>query len=96
MLEKSSSSFAWMGSKPMQVMGSCVYRGPNLHSRLPVVRIRLDLGDLEERPSNLIPDFTERLLAELPGLQDHGCSYGEPGGFVRRLREGTWLGHIAE
>jgi cyanophycin synthetase len=96
MLEKSSSSFAWMGSKPMQVMESCVYRGPNLHSRLPVVRIRLDLGDLEERPSNLIPDFTERLLAELPGLQDHGCSYGEPGGFVRRLREGTWLGHIAE
>jgi cyanophycin synthetase len=40
----------------------------------------------------------DALLEALPGLHEHGCSYGEPGGFVRRMREdeGTWLGHVME
>jgi|GEM_PF-6390535 len=40
--------------------------------------------------------FTDRLMQELPGLHEHGCCSGEPGGFLRRLRDGTWLGHVAE
>jgi cyanophycin synthetase len=38
------------------------------------------------------------LVEALPGLAEHGCSYSESGGFLRRLREdeGTWMGHIME
>ena len=81
---------------PMRVVEKGVYRGPHLYSLTPMIRIKLDLGALEERPSNCLPGFTERLLALLPGLHQHGCSFHEPGGFVRRLEEGTWLGHVAE
>jgi cyanophycin synthetase len=51
---------------------------------------------MEERPSDSIPGFADRLLAMLPGLDRHGCCYRRPGGFVRRLRDGTWMGHIVE
>jgi cyanophycin synthetase len=81
---------------PMRVLQSAVYRGPHLFSHTPMIRIRLDLGVLEAWPSDRLPDFTDGLLAMLPGLEEHGCSYGTRGGFVRRLREGTWLGHVTE
>jgi len=61
-----------------------------------MVRIRLDIGALEARPSNTLPDFSTRLLALLPGLRNHHCSKGRPGGLVERLETGTWFGHIAE
>ena len=61
-----------------------------------VIRIKLDLGSLEEFPSDRLGGFTDELLRLTPTLETHTCSYGTPGGFVRRLREGTWLGHIAE
>lgn len=82
--------------KPMRALETSVYIGPNLHSDIPMIRICLDLGTLEEWPSDRIPRFTEKLLAMLPGLEEHGCSYQEHGGFVRRLNEGTWLGHVSE
>ena len=81
---------------PMRVIDRGVYRGPHLYSLTPMIRIKLDLGTLEEWPSNRLTGFTERLLALLPGLHEHGCSFHERGGFVRRLEEGTWLGHVAE
>lgn len=62
----------------------------------PVIRFQIDLGDVEAWPSDRLPGFTERLLQTLPTLHEHGCSYGEPGGFVRRLREGTWIAHVTE
>jgi cyanophycin synthetase len=83
-------------ASPMRVMERGVYRGPHLYSLTPMIRITLDLGSLEEWPSHRLPGFTERLLALLPGLHEHGCSFHERGGFVRRLEEGTWLGHVAE
>lgn len=84
------------GIASMRVLERGVYRGPHLYSLTPMIRIKLDLGSLEEWPSNRLPGFTERLLALLPGLHQHGCCYHEPGGFVRRLDQGTWLGHVAE
>jgi len=72
------------------------YRGPNPYGYRPVVRVKLDLGSLEQHPTDRLEGFADRLLEVLPTLQQHGCSYGEPGGFVRRMREGTWLGHVAE
>ena len=71
-------------------------RGPNRWSYKPCIEALVDIGDLEESPSNVLPGFVDRLVAWLPGLHDHGCSYEEPGGFVKRLEEGTWPGHILE
>lgn len=81
---------------PMCVVETGVYRGPHLYSHTPMVRLQLDLGALEHWPSDRLPGFTDRLLALLPGLERHGCCYRQPGGFVRRLRDGTWMGHIVE
>ena len=62
----------------------------------PAIHLVVDLGSLENFPSNTIPGFTERLLEYLPRLDQHHCSRGRRGGFIERLHEGTWLGHIAE
>jgi len=71
-------------------------RGPNIWTYRPVIEAWVDIGDLEDFPSNKIPGFPERLAAWLPGLVDHRCGVGERGGFLLRLREGTWPAHIME
>jgi cyanophycin synthetase len=73
-----------------------VYRGPNYYAYDQSVHMVLDIGALEEEPTDTLPGFTEELLAVLPGLHDHQCSRGRDGGFVERLLEGTWVGHVAE
>jgi cyanophycin synthetase len=80
----------------MRVCAVGVYGGPHFFSQLPMIRIQLDLGLLEQFPTSSIPGFPERLENMLPSLVKHGCSYGTAGGFLRRVREGTWLGHVAE
>jgi cyanophycin synthetase len=83
----------------MRILDRAVYVGPSLYAHFPVIRLDVDLGPLEAWPSaKLGPAFIDRLIDLLPGLHEHGCSYGEPGGFIRRLREdeGTWMGHILE
>jgi cyanophycin synthetase len=83
----------------MKITSTNVYVGPNLYAHFPVIRYILDLGELEHWPSaRLGESFIGPLLDYLPGLNEHGCSYREAGGFVRRLREdeGTWLGHVLE
>ncbi|WP_235534314.1 MULTISPECIES: cyanophycin synthetase [unclassified Sphingopyxis] len=85
-----------MTEAPMRVLERSVYRGPHLYSARPMIRVRLDLGALEQWPTDRLPGFADALVAQLPGLKSHGCSYGEPGGFLRRMDEGTWLGHVIE
>ena len=83
----------------MKILSTNVYVGPNLFARFPVIRHVLDLGELEHWPTVRLGDaFVDALLDTLPGLHEHGCSYREPGGFVRRMREddGTWMGHVME
>ncbi len=83
----------------MRIRDTNVYVGPSLYAHFPVIRHTVELGDLEDWPTSRLPAaFVDALLDALPGLHEHGCSYGEPGGFVRRLREdeGTWLGHVME
>ena len=83
----------------MKIVGTSIYRGPNVYALFPVIRHTVDLGVLEEWPTaRLGDDFVDRLVRALPGLEDHGCSYREPGGLIRRMREdeGTWLGHVLE
>ena len=71
-------------------------RGPNLWTYRPVLEAWLDLGELEDWPSNKLPGFNERLTALLPALIEHHCGVGERGGFLQRLQEGTWAGHVLE
>ena len=71
-------------------------RGPNIWTYRPVIEVVIDLGSLEEAPSNKIPGLYERLVDWLPGLVVHRCGVGEHGGFLERLRDGTWAGHILE
>lgn len=85
------------GPEPtLRIVSAKAYRGANMWSYKQAMQFVVDLGILEEYPSNTIDGFTDRLLEMLPGLHEHGCSLGRPGGFVERLHEGTWMGHIAE
>ena len=70
----------------MQIVERRVYVGPSLYAHFPVIRLTLDLGELEKWPSAKISGFNEKLLQALPSLDQHKCSYDAPGGFVRRLR----------
>ena len=83
----------------MRIVDRSVYVGPSLYAHFPVIRLELDLGGLEAWPTGKLgPAFVDALAAALPTLHEHGCSYREPGGFLRRMREGegTWLGHVLE
>ena len=83
----------------MRILERNVYVGPSLYAHFPVIRLVMDLGPLEAWPTGRLGGaYVDALLAALPGLHEHGCSYGEPGGFIRRMREGdgTWLGHVFE
>lgn len=71
-------------------------RGPNLWTYRPVLETWLDLGALEDWPSHKLPGFNQRLTALLPALIEHHCGVGERGGFLQRLQEGTWAGHVLE
>ncbi len=80
----------------LAIIETRVYRGANVWSYDKAVHLVVDLGVLEEFPTNTLPGFTDHLLEALPGLREHSCSRGRRGGFVERLHEGTWLGHVAE
>ena len=82
--------------KAIDVLRVTHLRGPNIWTYRPVIEAWLDIGALEDTPSNLLPGLYERLVAMLPGLVEHRCGVGERGGFLERLREGTWSGHILE
>lgn len=73
-----------------------VLRGPNLYAYMPVLQIELDIGPCEDQPSTAFPGFVDRLTIWLPGLHKHECSLKRPGGFVERLRRGTYLAHISK
>ena len=80
----------------LDIRQTTVYRGPNVWARMPTILLQLDIGELEDRPTNKIPEFYEKLSELLPSLYDHFCSVGKPGGFLKRMREGTWMGHVVE
>ncbi len=82
----------------MNTVETRTYVGPNIYANFKVIRFTLDLEALEDWPSDRVPGFVDGLIAAVPSLHHHGCSYREPGGFIRRLREegGTWMGHVFE
>ena len=84
------------GTPDIDIRELRVYRGPNYFSYDQAIHMVVDIGRLEESPTDAMPGFTESLLSLLPGLKDHQCSRGRDGGFVERLTEGTWAGHVVE
>ena len=82
--------------KDIEVLRVTHLRGPNIWTYRPVIEAWLDIGALEEFPSNKLPGLYERLTAWLPNLVIHRCGVGEHGGFLERLRDGTYAGHILE
>ncbi len=85
-----------MKKKDLTFLRVSYLRGPNIWTYRPVIEAWVDIGAFEELPSNKLPGFNDRLIALLPGLDAHRCGVGEPGGFILRLRDGTWLGHVLE
>jgi cyanophycin synthetase len=83
----------------VRILDRAVFVGPSLYAHFPVIKLELDLGPLEAWPTTKLgAQYVDALSLALPGLAEHGCSYREPGGFFRRMREGegTWLGHVLE
>lgn len=85
-----------MKKKDIEFLDVVALRGPNIWTYRPVLEAWVDIGELEDFPSNTIPGFYERLSTWLPTLIEHRCSPGVRGGFLQRLREGTWPAHILE
>ncbi len=82
----------------MKILEIKVMKGPNYWSvkRHKLIVMLLDLEDLEQKPTNLIPGFRERIEAMFPTMIEHRCSIGERGGFFQRIDKGTWMGHVIE
>jgi cyanophycin synthetase len=80
----------------MQIQKALPLRGPNVWANFPVLEVWVDLEELKDTSSEMIPGFNERLMAWLPSMVEHRCSIGERGGFFERLRRGTYMGHILE
>lgn len=85
-------------TRRMKVLKLKILNGPNYWSirKTQLVEMVLDLEDLEEKPTNLIPGFAARIEALLPSMHRHQCSEGVPGGFFMRVKDGTWMGHVIE
>ena len=81
---------------PIQTLSSRVYIGPSTWSLARVIQLTVDIGDLEDRPTNKIDGFTDRISELIPTLHDHQCSVGRPGGLIERMHDGTWMGHVLE
>ena len=82
----------------MKIVEIKILRGPNYWSnyRNKLIAMKLDLEDLEERPTNKIDGFAERIATLIPSMIAHRCSRGNEGGFFERVEEGTWMGHVIE
>ncbi len=82
----------------MKILDIKVMKGPNYWSnkRHKLIVMRLDLEDMEQKPTNKIPGFSERLQKMFPSMFEHRCSEGVEGGFFSRVKDGTWMGHVIE
>jgi cyanophycin synthetase len=82
----------------MKIVEIKILRGPNYWSirRTKLIQMKLDLEEMEQRPTNSIDGFAERIEKMFPSMFEHRCSEGKPGGFFERVQEGTWMGHVIE
>jgi len=80
----------------MNILEHRALRGPNYYSRYPAMLMRLDIGALEDSPTDCVPGLADRLRQLMPSIEEHRCSVGRTGGFLERVTRGTWAGHVVE
>lgn len=80
----------------MQILSIQSFSGRNIYSHKPVIKISVDIGELYRNPTKDFEGFNNKILEYMPGLGKHCCSLGYEGGFLERLAEGTYMGHVAE
>lgn len=82
----------------MEIREVRALRGPNYWSinRHKLIVMVLDIQEMEQRPTDKIDGFLDRLKTMFPTMHAHRCSVGEAGGFFQRVEEGTWIGHVIE
>ncbi|WP_103762291.1 cyanophycin synthetase [Roseovarius confluentis] len=80
----------------MRILEHRALRGPNYYSRYQSIYMRLDIEELEDRPSDKVDGIADKLQALIPTIYEHRCSVGEAGGFLSRVKDGTWAGHMVE
>ena len=80
----------------MKIIDKRVYTGRNIYSHKVCIRLTVDVGEYSDIPTKDIEGFNERLVKALPGFKHHKCALGYEGGFLERLREGTYLPHVLE
>ncbi|MEA3558202.1 MAG: cyanophycin synthetase [Candidatus Thermoplasmatota archaeon] len=80
----------------MEIRDIRALRGPNYYSRYPVIFMKLDIGEFEEKPTDKVPGFRKNIEEMVPTLIEHRCSVGKRGGFFERIDRGTWAGHVVE
>lgn len=85
-----------MKTNQLKILELSSFNGKNIYSLRPVLKMTVDIGIYGDTPTKDIPNFNDRLLALLPGLKKNYCSLGYEGGFLDRLREGTYLAHVLE
>lgn len=85
-----------METERIQILDFIIYHGRNIYSHRPVMKMVVDIGKYGDIPTKDIPGFNEKLLAAFPGLRKNCCGLGYEGGFLERLKEGTYLAHVLE
>lgn len=85
-----------METENLQIRDFTIFRGRNIYSHRPVMKMIVDIGKYAEIPTNRIDGFNEKLLRAFPGLKTNCCGLGYEGGFVERLKTGTYLAHVLE
>ena len=85
-----------MNKRDMNIQRITFLRGPNIWTYYSALEALIDIGELEDCPSDTVPGMYERLTTWLPSLIEHRCSPGVRGGFLQRLKTGTWPCHVLE
>lgn len=85
-----------MNKRDMVIERITFLRGPNIWTYYSALEALIDIGELEDCPSDTVPGMYERLTEWLPSLIEHRCSPGVRGGFLQRLKTGTWPCHVLE
>ncbi|MFA6807523.1 MAG: cyanophycin synthetase [Eubacteriales bacterium] len=80
----------------MKIVELKAMEGANYYSRKPVIRAVIDISDWKGKMTKDIKGFNEKLLQLIPTFEEHTCSKGRKGGFLERLEEGTFPGHVLE
>ena len=82
--------------RKLKIIDKKVFSGRNIYSHKPVIKVLVDLEELTDKDTTEFGDFNDKLVSLLPSLIDHHCGIGEHGGFVKRLKEGTYFAHVVE